>query len=103
MITATNVIGAILILVLGGVFAQIKFNGIKMKKALYKDDGTTVYVPRAEWGPTYETICKKIEEVKSVAVKADEKRQDARVELSEKLEGIQFILGGIEEYMEKHP
>ena len=103
MITATNVIGAILILVLSGIFAQIKFNDIKMKKALYREDGTTIYVPRAECGPTHESICKKIEEMKKITVNADEKRQEATVENSLKWENLQYTMGRIEEYMEKHP
>lgn len=77
-------------------------NENKLKKALYKDDGVTVYVPRSECKEEHETFCKKTEEIKKIIAKMDGKREMARKEDSKKWEAINRTLGKVEGYMETH-
>jgi len=102
MITATNIIGSILVLVLGGVFMQIRNNGKKLETSLYQKDGITIYIPRTECQTTHDSICKKVDEIKSIVEKGDEKRQEARKENSAKWESLQHTLGRVEEYIRTH-
>jgi len=78
-------------------------NEKKLKKALYKDDGVTVFVPRAECKDEHENFCKKTEEIKKLIADMDKKRETARKDDSGKWESLQRTLGKIDGYMEAHP
>jgi len=102
MITATNIIGTVVVLILGAIFAQIRTNNNKLKTALYQKDGVTIYIPRKECQTTHDSICKKVDEIKKIVSMGDEKRQAARKENSAKWESLQHTLGRVEEYMDTH-
>jgi len=78
-------------------------NETKLKKALYRNDGVTVYVPRSECKEEHENFCKKTEEIKKIISDMDKKRERARKEDSTKWEALQHTLGKIDGYMEAHP
>ena len=77
-------------------------NEAKIKKALYRDDGITIYVPRSECKDEHESFCKKTEEIKKIIAEMDKKRETARKEDSAKWEAINRTLGAVEKYMEMH-
>jgi len=77
-------------------------NENKLKKALYKDDGITVYVPRSECKDEHESFCKKTEEIKKIIAGMDSKRELARKEDASKWEAINRTLGAVDKYMEIH-
>ena len=103
---ATWLPGIIAVGALGFIWWDIRrsriMNETKLKSALYKKDGITVYVPRGECHQNIEAICKKTDEIKAVITKADEKREQARKEDSEKWETLQHTLGIIDGYMKAH-
>lgn len=99
-------IGAVTVGALSFIWWDIRrsriMNEKKLKKALYKDDGITVYVPRAECKDEHETFCKKTEEIKKIIAEMNEKREQARKQDAVKWEAINRTLGAIEKYMEIH-
>lgn len=78
-------------------------NETRLKKALYKDSGVTVYVPRSECKEEHESFNKKTEEIKIIIADMDKKWELARKEDSVKGEALQRTLGKIDGYMEAHP
>jgi len=107
----TDIIGAVLIAMLGFIWWQIKRysnrnqEGLKeqqnnLKNALYRKDGVTVYIPRAEFEKA-QTSCQQgilekfnliTEKIKSM----DEKRDTARAADAKTLREIERSLGVIE-------
>ena len=81
---------------------KLKSSENKFKKALYNDDGVTVYIPRSECKNNQETFCKKTEEIKKLVADLDKKIGQGQKEESAKWEGIQHTLGKIDQYMETH-
>jgi len=77
-------------------------NEIKLKKALYKEDGVTVYIPRSECKDNQETFCKKTEEIKRLVADLDKKIGQGQKDESAKWEALQHTLGKIDQYMETH-
>jgi len=77
-------------------------NETKLKKALYKDDGVTVFIPRSECKDNQEMFCKKTEEIKKLVAELDKKIERGQKDESAKWEGIQHTLGKIDQYMETH-
>ena len=79
-------------------FQQAKIGKMETgrKKDLYRPDGQTNYVPRAECSSTKEAFCDKIDEVKNLIIAMDEKREDAKDAYHEEQKNIAVQLGAIE-------
>ena len=91
--------GVVLILVAG----VVKFQNSRMKtmesdrkKELYQKNGQSIYVPRVDCLPVQETFCKKIDEVKSLILQMDEKREEAKDIYHEEQKKIAVQLASIE-------
>lgn len=72
---------------------------VSHRKDLYQPNGQTNYIPRSEYKADQETFCNKIDEVKSLIISMDEKREDAKdnyhlwqTEVAERLGGIEAKL-----------
>lgn len=75
----------------------------RLKEALYKKDGTTVFKTRTGCAEAQENIFKKIEEIKQVVKEADIKREHAREEDAEKWKEMYHFMGRIEERLSMLP
>ena len=104
---ATNIIGTVLVLMLGFIFWQIRKQQSSLKTALYKEGGVTIYVLRSECEKTHgkfeKSVCDKVDEIKGIIKDMDSKRETARKEDSEKWQLLQHTLGKIDGYMGSHP
>ncbi len=78
-------------------------NEMKLKKALYRDDGITVFIPRGECDALHASFCKKTDEIRKLVADMDKKRELARNEDSQKWEKLQRTLGRIDFYIEANP
>lgn len=66
------------------------------KKALYQSNGQTNYIPRGECKAIQETFCGKVDEVKSLIISMDEKREEAKDVYHEEQKKIAVQLMAIE-------
>jgi len=94
-ITAGGVLGLV-----GMVFrlqhSRINKMESNRKQDLYQPNGLTNYIPRVECKATQHTFCNKIDEVKSLIISMDEKREEAKDAYHEEQKNIAVKLAAIE-------
>ena len=87
---ATNIIGTVLVMMLGFIFWQIRKQQGNLKAALYKEDGVTIYITRGECekinNKFEKSVCDKVDEIKNAIKDMDDKREIARKEDFERRE-----------------
>ena len=95
------ILGGVTIPLLLALFAvnRAEVKGIKqdLRKALYDDTGSTIYIPRKEFKAVQQgcqnAICNKIEELKAVVLEVETKREDDSKDLHQ-------LMGRVEQYLE---
>ena len=94
-ITAGGVLGLV-----GMVFRfqQTRINKMEKgrKQDLYQPNGQTNYIPRVECKAVQETFCNKIDEVKTLIIDMDNKRENAKDAYHKEQRNIGERLAGIE-------
>ena len=90
--------GVVLVIVATGVKflnSRMKTMESDRKKDLFQN-GQSIYVPRTDCLPIQETFCKKIDEVKSLIISMDEKRELAKDVYHNEQKNIAVQLAAIE-------
>jgi len=90
-------------------FICVDIRGFKkgMRTALYNQDGTTKFVLRGDCDRQasicQRMLCNKIEELKVIQKRADDKREEARIEYQSEIKKISVHMGKVEQYIKDHP
>ena len=91
------ILGGVTVPLLVALFAINRAEVKGMKKSLYNDDGTTVYIPRSEFKQVQQgcqmAVCNKIDELKAVVLRVEVQQDSDAKELHK-------LMGRVEQYLE---
>ena len=72
---------------------------VSLKRGLYREDGTLVYVTEEHCETLQKTMCNKIDEVKGLIEKLEIKIEDTRKTQGKEMQKISEFIGRVDQYM----